>query len=566
MVYLRSYICLLGFIALAAASPTKRRTPMVKDSLAHVPRGWTLHGPAPAHHKIRLRIGLPQSNFAELEKALYDVSDPSSARYGAHLSKEEVEELVAPHPESLDLVEDWLISHGFDVATLDRSPAKDWITIVVPVYQAESMFDTKYNVYKHDATGEELFRTQSYSLPEYLLEHVDVVQPTTMFGRGMRAMAKTSHFQSDEPTAFPPTDNCTNTRITPACLQDLYKTKGYVPKVPGKNKIGVTGRQYVNFADLKQFYQTYVPAAVGSTPDVKLVHGGQNDQNISLAGTEANLDVQYVSGLSDPTPVTFWSTRGSPPFKPDLLTPTNTNEPYGDWLDYVLGHSNEELPQTITTSYGDDEQTVPRDYAVRVCRELAQLGVRGITLFYSTGDFGVGGDSSNPINTCVSNDGTNTTTFLPAFPASCPYVTTVGATTNLTEVAADFSGGGFSNYFPRPRYQSKAVETYLKTIGFEYAGLYNSTGRGYPDVAALGTNFRIIYQGREAGIDGTSASSPTFAAITSLVNDALIAKGRPPLGWLNPWLYSTGYAALNDITSGNNPGCNTTGFAAGPGW
>ncbi|KDQ08888.1 hypothetical protein BOTBODRAFT_37586 [Botryobasidium botryosum FD-172 SS1] len=571
MVRLQSYV-LLGFtaFALAAASPaTKRRTPLIKDSLPQVPRGWTLHRAAPAHHMIKLRIGLPQSNFAELEKALHEVSDPAHPRYGAHLSKEEVEELVAPHPESLDLVEDWLISHGFDVATLDRSPAKDWITIIVPVHQAESMLDTKYNVYKHEATGMELVRTQSYSLPEYLFEHVDVIQPTTMFGGGMRAMDTTSHIELDdsEPGASAAADDCTNTRITVACLQDLYKTKGYVPKVPGKNKIGITGylEQYANFADLKQFYQAYVPAAVDSKFDVKLIHGGKNDQNLSLAGEEANLDVQYAGGISYPTPNIFWSTGGSPPFIPDLVTPTNTNEPYADWLDYVLGLSAEELPQTITTSYGDDEQTVPRDYAIRVCNELAQLGARGVTLFYSSGDFGVGGNNKTR-NTCITNDGTNTVSFLPAFPASCPYVTAVGGTTNLTEVAVNFSGGGFSNYFPTPDYQKKEVESYLEKIGSTYDGLYNRTGRGYPDVAALGTSFRIIYQGRDVGIGGTSASSPAFAAVISLVNDALIAKGRPPLGWLNPWLYSTGYAALNDITSGSNPGCNTTGFAAGPGW
>jgi len=188
-----------------------------------------------------------------------------------------------------------------------------------------------------------------------------------------------------------------------------------------------------------------------------------------------------------------------------------------------------------------------------------------VTIFYSSGDFGVGGNDKTR-NTCVTNDGKNTTSFLPAFPASCPYVTAVGGTTNLTEVAVNFSGGGFSNYFPTPDYQKKAVESYLKTIGSTYAGLYNNTGRGYPDVAALGTSFRIIYRGRDVSIGGTSASSPAFAGVISLVNDALIAKGRPPLGWLNPWLYSTGHAALNDITSGTNPGCNTTGFAAGPGW
>jgi len=44
-------------------------------------------------------------------------------------------------------------------------------------------------------------------------------------------------------------------------------------------------------------------------------------------------------------------------------------------------------------------------------------------------------------------------------------------------------------------------------------------GRGIPDVAALGTNFQVIVQNYTGPISGTSAASPTFAAIVSLVND-----------------------------------------------
>ena len=52
------------------------------------------------------------------------------------------------------------------------------------------------------------------------------------------------------------------------------------------------------------------------------------------------------------------STGGSPPFNPDSVTPFNTNEPYVEFLDYLLG--SDDIPQVLTTSYGDDEQTVCR--------------------------------------------------------------------------------------------------------------------------------------------------------------------------------------------------------------
>lgn len=65
--------------------------------------------------------------------------------------------------------------------------------------------------------------------------------------------------------------------------------------------------------------------------------GGLNNQSYTAAGVEANLDTQFGFGLTWPTPGTFYSTAGEPPFDPDVFTPTDTNEPYS----YVsLGHYN----------------------------------------------------------------------------------------------------------------------------------------------------------------------------------------------------------------------------------
>lgn len=44
--------------------------------------------------------------------------------------------------------------------------------------------------------------------------------------------------------------------------------------------------------------------------------------------THSLIDVEFAFGISFPTPSTFWSTAGSPPFIPDIGTPTDTNEPY----------------------------------------------------------------------------------------------------------------------------------------------------------------------------------------------------------------------------------------------
>jgi hypothetical protein len=58
----------------------------------------------------------------------------------------------------------------------------------------------------------------------------------------------------------------------------------------------------------------------------------------------------------------------------------------------------------------------------------------------------------------------------------------------------------------------------------------------------------------------------TAAAVFSLLNDYLLSTNKPTLGFLNPWLYETGFAGFNDILEGNNPGCNAIGFISEPGW
>ena len=130
-------------LPLALASPAKgpRTVSRLKESLEH-PRGWVKRGAAPEDYVLDLRIALPQPNFPVLEQHLYEVSDPEHPRYGQHLSKQEVETLVAPHPESIDGVDAWLVSHGLNADDFIRSPARDWVKVYVPVALAEEMLDT----------------------------------------------------------------------------------------------------------------------------------------------------------------------------------------------------------------------------------------------------------------------------------------------------------------------------------------------------------------------------------------------------------------------------------------
>jgi tripeptidyl-peptidase-1 len=257
----------------------------------------------------------------------------------------------------------------------------------VPVSLAEELLDTEYHVFQH-ASGESIVRTTAYRLPAHVHAHVDVVQPTTTFGL-FRPMTATSHF-ADESSALVSaassvlastgaTVNAScNSMITPQCLYDLYSVNHNGTTGNG-NSIGTTGylEKYFNSTDLNNFYRAFVPEAVGQNVTVFSVNGGINNQ--SAPSGEAELDTQYAFGIGYPAKATFYTTAGRPPVDYGNNTASNSNEPYQDWLDFVLKQGKDELPLVISTSYGDIEETVPYSYAKRVCAGMAQLGARGVT-------------------------------------------------------------------------------------------------------------------------------------------------------------------------------------------
>jgi len=102
------------------------------------------------------------------------------------------------------------------------------------------------------------------------------------------------------------------------------------------------------------------------------------------------------------------------------------------------------------------------------------------------------------------------------------------------------------------------------------ASKYNSSGRGYPDIAAQSVDFEIIANGKSTAVSGTSAASPTAAGIMALLNDLRAQNGMSKLGFANPFIYATAAAdstAFNDCTEGYNKGCGVVhGFEAYKGW
>jgi len=137
------------------------------------------------------------------------------------------------------------------------------------------------------------------------------------------------------------------------------------------------------------------------------------------------------------------------------------------------------------------------------------------------------------------------------------------------------SGGGFSWVASQPSYQTTAVNAYFASgTKLPPTAMWNKLGRGYPDMAAFGSNVLIDSGGLEP-VGGTSCSSPICAGLFAILNGQVITKTGKPLGFLNPLLYQMAAAqpnAFTDITVGNNrcteSGCAASckGFDAAKGW
>ncbi|KAI9437285.1 subtilisin-like protein [Lactarius indigo] len=564
-----SILSAVPFADLATAPPPPSWGDVrVKHTWDTVPANWECLGPPPAGTTINLNIALKPDRDDALIEALYEVSNPEHERYRAHLSREQVAELVAPRQDTLELVHSWLQHHGVPSSSISTSHGGGWLKISgVPVSQADELLSASYQLYRHVEANETevVLRTVGYALPAVLHAHVQMVAPTTYFDPPRKLLSTPLQRPSEEGAGvvgyatsrdlvrmLPRVDNFA---ITPAFLRWLYGTQGYMPVAMGYNVLGVLGlsNEYPSYADLTRFMIDFRADAVAATFTVEYINGGGFDPG--HPGTEASLDIQYSEAMTYPTPNVFYSAGG-------LLRSTGTGEPAPDdpylvWLNYLL--AEEYIPPTISISWANPETFFPREYATTLCTLFARLGLRGASVLIASGDFGVG------LGDCKDSSGN--VRFVPMFPASCPWVTSVGGTRNYNpEVAMYMSGGGFSVYFPRPPYQDAVVPPFVESLGTAYAGFYNPVGRGIPDISAQSFQF-LIYRG--AGlqvVSGTSAATPTVAGIVSLLNDYLISTGRGRLGFLNFLLYGYGLHGLNDIISGSNPGCETDGFTAIPGW
>ncbi|KAF7888155.1 uncharacterized protein EAF02_002696 [Botrytis sinoallii] len=624
-----SLIVAYGLLTGVIAAPAPQKRHVVHERRDQAPRNWRRENPLHPDSSLPMRFAITQNNLHNAEAYLMDVSDPSSPNFGNHWSAKKVAETFAPSAESLRAVTQWLAEYGIKSDRVKQSQSLNWIHANVTVAEAESLLNTKYYSYTHAKSGQTAAACDDYSVPENVRKHIDFITPTLHFdakvvpqkekrelstrqkdqlarraiGEGHRVgspndpslpkqgkiVSTTSHakLQSSALTTC-------NTHITPDCLQALYELPKDAPFAEG-NSYGIveyTPQAYLP-GDLDLFFGNFSPALVGSRPVFDSIDGGVLQtvaESFSYNG-ESDLDLEYGMALAYPQEVTLYQTGdiaqgasfnnfldaidgdycttdgGDDPVYDAVYPDPNGNTSY-----YYQGPANcggFAATNVISTSYGYDETDLSPAYEIRQCNEYLKLGLQGVTVLYSSGDYGVAGNGG----VCGAGN-----TFNPSFPGTCPYITAVGATQvkpNATvtqpEEAAEsviYSGGGFSNVFSTPDYQTDALATYFAEHLPPYTSAqYNNSQvtRGFPDISANGVNYVVAVDGVFSLVYGTSASAPVVGAIFTLINAERIDAGKAPIGFVNPVLYANP-GVLNDITSGGNQGCGTAGFTAVEGW
>ncbi|XP_030575450.1 tripeptidyl-peptidase 1 isoform X2 [Archocentrus centrarchus] len=508
-----------------------------------IPQDWVHGDRVDPTEELKLTFALKQQNVHLLEEKLRLVSDPDSAQYGKYLSLEEVASLVRPSDLTKKVVHHWLQSHGIKNCLTVRT--QDFLQCTVTAETAERLLPGS-RFHRYTRAGHSLVRSSGpYSVPDDVHEHLDFVGGLHRLPP-KRLDLTSKHQQSME--GF-------HLGVTPDILRTRYNLTSADVGSAQNNSQAVAQflEQFYHPADLAEFMAMF-GRGFQHRSEVDRVVGTQGG---GKAGLEASLDIEYIMSTGANISTWVFTNPGR----------HESQEPFLQWM--VLLSNMTDLPWVHTISYGDDEDSLSTAYMMRINTEFMKAGVRGISLLFASGDSGAGCRHLGKENT-----------FRPSFPASSPYVTTVGGTAfknpyKVTyEVTDSISGGGFSNVFKIPDYQAAAVDSYLKTVAASLPpqSYFNTSGRAYPDMAALSDNYWVVSNRVPIPwVSGTSASTPVVGGILSLINDQRFRKGLPALGFLNPRLYKLKGKALFDVTEGCHYGCldeqvQGKGFCAAPSW
>ena len=520
-----------------------------------------------------------------LTRELMAVSDPSSPRYGQHLDFDAAGQLTA-NPEGTIAVTTLLTKHGCRI--VGQTPHGHFIRARATISTWNELLDADFQPFEFidsatDATAgptkanapsrKVLIRSPQLTIPHDLGDIVHFVA----YGTSLPPPSRTSMRSTGSQKPFaqhPPVGGRVRRALdaqngiiwsTPAALHEWYETTDVIGSTSATGAV-VEFDNYYSPIDLMlfQYYFDVPMAPITDYTGTALNKEGACYESLNDC-QEASLDIQYLSAMAPGSNLGSVSYEDSSmvAFAYDMSTITDP-------------------PQVLSISYGGPEAlTDPGE--MDVFNWMAQnLGIRGVTILAAAGD--------NGANLCprfVDDAHPDPCVFAPHFPASCPYVLSVGATNVLstdgsqqeacmTGASGITTGGGFSNHFAMPSFQKQVVDEYLdeKAAHLPPTSMFNRSNRAYPDLAASGSFFPVYANNTRIPLAGTSASTPVVASLIMLVNARRLEAGLPSLGYFLPTLYSNGAGTTiaNDVVTGSNQFCESPapscpiGFNASEGW
>lgn len=403
-----------------------------------------------------------------------------------------------------DVAREYCISHDLNCVTIDDRH----INITGNAKQHTKAFGVNLEKYQD---GDHIFHgtTEPIKIPEELKDQVENV-----LGFNTHKIARPYVWSASlKPRG--------STTFTPLQLATLYN---FPTNLNGSGqRVGIIelGGGYV-LSDITTYFSMLGIKATPNITDVSVDGAVNNPSDTSGANVEVILDIEVVAALVPNASIFVY-------FAP------NTLQGFYDAINAAINNNC----GVISISWGAAE--VYWGSAMTTFNNLFSVAsTKNITILAASGDNG-------------SSDGTTGNNV--DFPASSPYVLGCGGTSlstsdNVTissETVWSNTGGGISNYFTVPSYQS---------------GLNMLNGyRGVPDISGDGnpSTGYILYSASNGGtivVGGTSAVSPLWSALFARINQSL---GRN-IGFVHPILYNN-LSTLRDVTQGSNGA-----YSAGLGW
>jgi subtilase family serine protease len=514
-------------------------------------------------NRMLLQLAPTAAQQAELDALVAAQHNPESPLYHHWLTPAEYGARFGASPQDLARITAWLTNHGF---TVEEIPASQRLVIFSGTAgQISDTFHTEIHHYRVNGV-DHLANSQDPQIPSALSS---VVRGVVSLHDFRRASAIASRRQLGAPLPAGPRAlySAGSTHyLFPADYASIYDLNSlYSSGTTGAGtSVAVVGRSNINLSDVTAFRSQSALSA--NLPTVVLV--GNNPGLVSGDQDESTLDVEWAGAIAPATSVKFV-----------VGASTNSTDGVDLSAQYIVNHATAPV---VTTSYGSCEQEMGSTELAFYNSLWEQAASQGMSSFVSSGDAGAAGCNigSNSYGSGASVNGL----------CSSPYSTCVGGTefqegANPSQYWSATNGSGYSSalgYIPEQAWNESASNSGsglwatgggISTVYAQPAWQAGVSGtsaangmRSVPDVAmaAASHDGYIMYEnGSFWVIAGTSAASPTFAAIMALVIQKQAGVGQ---GNASAKLYPLLNASLNPFhttPSGSNSVPGVTGFQAG---